>query len=1133
MIPVNTPSLDERDSTTVLEQFEDRRPGYVPAWDPPEKSAGAAVGQVFSRLVEAVLQRLNQAPAKNKLAFLDLLGFRLTPAQWARAPIVFKLNNGSPDSAAPKGTQVAAPPPPGSSQQIVFETEADIGVASASLAQIVSLWPGRDQYIDHSADFKAGNPMVLFQTLQLQNTPHIIYLAHRMLLAFAGKAHLEVQFDLVQGSSSPLDVIWEYWDSQVWRQFKSFQPSCLEAAEAGHDGTQGFTRDGSVRLDTDAGQTALQTVNGVQSYWIRGRLDQALPPDPALLLPLADTIRLSTSIDQALELKVSASFVGAPEMKINVVDENGQPLSKAAVNFTQTDDTTKTFLVTLDSSKPPAATLTPPGAALTPAKTYQIDVSYQNMTGTVFVRYNGFTQAAAITVVVKVEGLLPDKALFGGKTVDVTKTFYPLGQNPIPGSAFYFKQAEIFSKPGARVTLYVSCTIPLPPGSTSLPALNFMVAHLLNWEYWNGDEWITLLQSTDPRIADPTSTDPSSKDFTITESIEFTVPNDMRSIKVNNEDGLWIRVRVVIGGYGLNQTVTIPTTPATVVNYVLPQPPTVATFRFGYSWVQGPEPLEKVLTYNDFQYEDRTDDARWPGSKFSLYAPVNEITPAMYLGFSKAVPSNNFGMYFDIVEQAGAVTGPDLIWEYWNGAGWQNLVAQDETQHLQLPGMVTLLAESDSQALARFGKPLFWFRARLKEDAPPNQSTINNIFPNAVWASQLRTFTSLPLGASTGAPDQIFQFTQVPVLPGELMEVQELSGPRANTEWRIIALEVSDDDAQVVSELETMLAAEGTQTDIVLGKLHLKRDKNKVVIEVWVQWDEKLNFFDSGPQDRHFVLDHASGRLFFGNGSAGKIPPAGAAIQAAMFRSGGGIAGNVASGTITQLLGSVSGVQGVSNPRAAEGGADGETLEEFALRAPKGLRNRGSAISSSDYEDLAYEASAGVAVARAIPTRDPNGIALPGWITLIIIPHSQEPRPMPSFGLRDDVRSFLEQHAPGDLAAAHGIQVIGPTYLPIDIKATLAPKDPTEAGTVEQAAREALETFLHPLLGGPGGKGWDLGRNVYTSDIAAVLGDVEGVDFVSDLAISINGMLQDGVAKIPPGQIVVAGELQLNLTLAE
>jgi uncharacterized phage protein gp47/JayE len=565
----------------------------------------------------------------------------------------------------------------------------------------------------------------------------------------------------------------------------------------------------------------------------------------------------------------------------------------------------------------------------------------------------------------------------------------------------------------------------------------------------------------------------------------------------------------------------------------LPQPPTVGAFRFGYSWVQGPAPLEKVFTYNDFQYEDQTENARWPGNKFSLYQNINEVTPSLYLGFSQALPSDNLGMYFDVLEQAGGAIGPGMTWEYWNGAGWQNLVARDETQNLQLRGMVTLLSESDSKALPRFGQPLFWFRARLKEDAPPNQSTINSIFPNAVWAAQLRTFSNLPLGASDGSPNQMFQFRQVPVLPGELIEVQELSGPRANTEWRIVALNIASDNPTIISELEKMLAAEGPQTDIVSGRLHLKRDRKKIVTEVWVQWEEKQNFFDSESGDRHFVLDHATGRLFFGNGNQGKVPPSGAAIQASLFRSGGGLAGNVAAGAITQLLAAVSGVQAVTNPRAAEGGADGETLEEFALRAPQGIRNRNRAISLADYENLAYEASAGVAVARAIPTSNPSGLTLPGWITLVIIPQSSEPRPAPSFGLRQEVQSYLEEHAPGDLAAGHGIRVIGPDYLPIDVTATLAPKDPTQAGTVERAARAALQKFLHPLDGGPGGQGWDLGRNVYLSDIAAVLGDADGVDFVEELFMSVNGALQDGVVQVPAGKIVVAGELELKLTLGQ
>ncbi len=770
-----------------------------------------------------------------------------------------------------------------------------------------------------------------------------------------------------------------------------------------------------------------------------------------------------------------------------------------------------------------------PGRLYQVVATYQTDPATQGMTGTAFVMYNLENSTALVTIVLKVLGLLPDKALFGGKNVDVTKSFYPLGQSPTAGSAFYFKQAEIFSKPGARVTLYLSSIPPAPPpgiATGSQAPTSSPVKHVVNWEYWNGEQWTLMLQST--------NSNSPSKDFAVTETIEFTVPTDMRSTKVNNDDGYWIRVRLMSGGYGVNQSITVPTTPPTQVDFVQPQPPAVGAFTFGYSWVRGPEPLESVLTFNDFAFTDQTNNARWPGNKFALFQPSDEVPPALYLGFNRILPANNFGLYFDIVEHSGVDPGPDLAWEYWNGAGWQKLVAEDETQHLELPGIVTVLAESDSQALARFGQPLFWMRARLKEDAPPNQTTINSIFPNAVWASQLRTSLNQPLGASDGSPNQMLQFTQIPVLPGQIIGVQELSGPRANTEWRLVALDVSGGDPSIVTELEALLAAEGTQTDVFSadGKIDLKRDKKKIVTEVWVTWEERENFFDSAPGDRHYVLDHATGRLFFGDGNAGKIPPAGADIQADLFRSGGGLAGNVAAGTITQLLGAVSGVQGITNPRAAEGGADGETLEEFAQRAPQGIRNRGRAISLADYENLAHEASAGVAVARAIPTLDPNGITLAGWVTLVIIPHSQEPRPTPSVGLREDVQSYLEQHAPGDVAQAHQVRVIGPSYLPIDVTATLAPKDVTQAGSVEQAARDALEEFLHPLYGGPAGRGWSLGRNVFLSDVASVLGETAGVDFVSELSLAVNGVLQGEDVIVPHDRIVVAGELKLNLTVA-
>ena len=74
MIDSATPRLDERDTARVFEQLLARRAGYVPEWLAADRSAGAALGWIFSRYLYTVLQRLNQAPDKNELAFFDLLG---------------------------------------------------------------------------------------------------------------------------------------------------------------------------------------------------------------------------------------------------------------------------------------------------------------------------------------------------------------------------------------------------------------------------------------------------------------------------------------------------------------------------------------------------------------------------------------------------------------------------------------------------------------------------------------------------------------------------------------------------------------------------------------------------------------------------------------------------------------------------------------------------------------------------------------------------------------------------------------------------------------------------------------------------------------------------------------------------
>ena len=72
--------------------------------------AGKALIRIFGRMASLVSDRINQAPEKHFLAFLDLIGTQLLAPQPSTVPLTFNLVVGSPnDALVPAYTQFAAP----------------------------------------------------------------------------------------------------------------------------------------------------------------------------------------------------------------------------------------------------------------------------------------------------------------------------------------------------------------------------------------------------------------------------------------------------------------------------------------------------------------------------------------------------------------------------------------------------------------------------------------------------------------------------------------------------------------------------------------------------------------------------------------------------------------------------------------------------------------------------------------------------------------------------------------------------------------------------------------------------------------------------------------------------------------
>ncbi|HTD37759.1 MAG TPA: putative baseplate assembly protein [Candidatus Limnocylindrales bacterium] len=134
-----------------------------------------------------------------------------------------------------------------------------------------------------------------------------------------------------------------------------------------------------------------------------------------------------------------------------------------------------------------------------------------------------------------------------------------------------------------------------------------------------------------------------------------------------------------------------------------------------------------------------------------------------------------------------------------------------------------------------------------------------------------------------------------------------------------------------------------------------------------VAWREVRSLYDAAPDAQEYTIaQDANGRttVSFGDGVSGSRPPTGVDNVHARYRWGMGTSGNVDAGVIAQLVGTAPGLEGVTNPLPAYGGADPETTEEVRAGAPVQASTFGRAVTARDVEALAL-AYPGVAKATA------------------------------------------------------------------------------------------------------------------------------------------------------------------------
>jgi predicted phage baseplate assembly protein len=450
---------------------------------------------------------------------------------------------------------------------------------------------------------------------------------------------------------------------------------------------------------------------------------------------------------------------------------------------------------------------------------------------------------------------------------------------------------------------------------------------------------------------------------------------------------------------------------------------------------------------------------------FGSNPPEND--DAFYLGFSEDLSNQILGINLEVDMAEGAGIDPNkppYVWEVLAtglNPNWVRVdVDMDGTLGLNVSGLIRLHLP-EMRLANRNDINAYWVRCRLASS--DNNSRYNRSprirrltvggWGGTVGATNVTRVQEEVLGRSDGSPGQRFHLVHSPVLA------------RLADEHLIVRREDASEE----------------------------------------RWQEVSDFANSQPNDRHYTIDSDSGEVRLApalpqrDGTIrryGALPPKGALILMKGYRYGGGTVGNVAAHTLIVLKTSIPFIGRVTNREAARGGLNAETLESAKARVPGHLRSLGRAVTASDFEYLAMQAAPGQ-IGRAYCLQPP--LTNQGEINLLIVPRiprlqgfiSPESLEL-NEDLREAVRTFLDERR----LLSTRLDVSAPAYQWVETEIRFRVAANFNPERVRQAIEDRLFAFLNPLIGGPDGQGWPIGRDLFVSDVLAVLQSVEGVSFV-------------------------------------
>ena len=307
------------------------------------------------------------------------------------------------------------------------------------------------------------------------------------------------------------------------------------------------------------------------------------------------------------------------------------------------------------------------------------------------------------------------------------------------------------------------------------------------------------------------------------------------------------------------------------------------------------------------------------------------------------------------------------------------------------------------------------------------------------------------------------------------------------------------------------------------------------------RWREVNDFTHTDPEDRVFMIDRASGHIFFApafddykavtenrektnnlHHALAAVPPLGRDIVVRYY-SGGGSAGNrVPRESLNVIKKPIPGVK-VTNLSVPSGGHDMESFENVLKRGPYEMRRLDRAITAIDYEQVVESQSGMVNRARAFTQVDLWQHAVPGNVEVFIVPAIPKDHIINDSITNEEMKYYqgdgrqlnrLHELLDQRRAIGTGCIVKWAACKSVRVKARVVINKYRNPHKIKEQVVTRLNRSINPLRLLPDIPGWRFGNSLHVSHIYDICLSEPGVSYLDKAVLAVDHAPDDIVPKI-------------------